>query len=347
MLNQKIADEIHQQADHAAKNGAPATGAVCRAMVSLARGSSACGQKIAHWPRSIIEDAVPLRLAGGLHNLYRNGAEPSLGAIYSGALTDQVAIDALINDIVARHDSDLITWFDSPPQTNEAGRSWAFIAAMHWLASHIQPRYECLEIGSSAGMNLLVDRFRYDLGGVVSGPKDAPVTISPEWDGPPPPNTPFSIQSVRGCDLSTIDVRDSVAANRLRAYIWPEMQVRFTRMDAGIKMIEANPVDLVQADAADWIEAQLDSPQDQGVTRVMMHSIVWQYIPEDRQKRIIAALDAAAAKATADKPLAWISLETNRATFRHELTVRYWPGNGEPITLGEGHAHGIWAKWLV
>jgi hypothetical protein len=77
-----------------------------------------------------------------------------------------------------------------------------------------------------------------------------------------------------------------------------------------------------------------------------MHSIVWQYLPEAVQQRIQAAMADAGAKATADKPLAWISLETNRATFRHELKVSYWPGGGEPVLLGEAHAHGIWVNWL-
>ncbi|MFZ1743921.1 MAG: DUF2332 family protein, partial [Pontixanthobacter sp.] len=43
---------------------------------------------------------------------------------------------------------------------------------------------------------------------------------------------------------------------------------------------------------------------------------------------------------------AWISLETNRETFRHELRVRYWPGGEEGILLGCGHPHGAWAEWF-
>jgi hypothetical protein len=66
------------------------------------------------------------------------------------------------------------------------------------------------------------------------------------------------------------------------------------------------------------------------------------------QRRIQTAMAEAGAKATADKPLAWISLETNRATFRHELKVSYWPGGGnDPFLLGEAHAHGIWVNWLM
>ena len=283
--------------------------------------------------------------AGGLHHLLRKGAAPELGAVYAQEVTDQAEIDAIVASVVAHHDADLLPWFDGPPQTNEAGRSASFVAALHWVASRTAPVFELNEIGSSAGMNLLIDRYGYDLGGVTSGPADARCVIGPDWQGPPTPDTPFRIETVRGCDLNPIDVRDDDAAKRLIAYIWPEAHARFERMEAGIAMIHERAVDLVQADAADWIIARLAEPQAPGVTRVLMHSIVWQYIPADRQAMIKAAMAEAGARATAERPLAWIALETNRATFRHELTVRFWPGGEEAHLLGEAHAHGAWVEW--
>jgi hypothetical protein len=344
-LRKDIEEGIAQQAEHAARNGAPGTGSVCRAMIALALSDTACGRKIREWPLQVIESAMPLRLAGGLHDLFRRGIEPDLGAVYRGETTEQAVVDAMVSDIVVRHDAALLPWFDSPPQTNEAGRSASFVAALHYLASRVVPNFELNEIGSSAGMNLLIDRYCYDLGGVISGPKDAPVTIKPQWSGPPPPADTFTITAVRGCDIHPIDVRDDAAANRLMAYIWPEMPERFTRMQAGIAMIRARAVDLMQADAADFVEARLAQPQSHGTTRVLMHSIVWQYLPDTVQRRIQTAMAESGLKATAEKPLAWISLETNRATFRHELKLRYWPDGGESVTLGEAHAHGVWVNW--
>jgi hypothetical protein len=344
-INNAIVDGIAQQATHALHNNAAGTAAICRAMIALAHGPTACGARIANWPGSVIKDAMPLRLAGGLHDLFRRGIEPELGAVYRGEISAQATIDTLVGEIVARHDAVLLSWFDGPPQTNEAGRSANFIAALHWLARRVTPQFELNEIGSSAGMNLLIDRYRYDLGGVVSGPEDAPVTIRPEWRGPQPPADRFAITKVRGCDLTPIDVGDDAAADRLRAYIWPEMAERFARMDAGIGMIRACPVDLMQADAADWAENIFATPQIPNTTRVLMHSIVWQYLPPETQTRITKAMENAAAVATAERPLAWIALETNRDTFQHELMVRHWPGSGEMHVLGSAHAHGAWVEW--
>jgi len=346
-LHAEILSALNDQANHVLKNGAPGTAAICRALIAIAQGDTLCGQRIARWdPQMVLRDAMPLRLAGGYHDLFRRGVEPGLSKIYSGEVSDQATVDQIVCEVVERHDAELLPWFDSPPQTNEAGRSASFVAALHWLASRVTPNFELNEIGSSAGMNLLIDRYRYDLGGVTSGPNDAPVTIRPKWNGPPPPADMFSVASVQGCDIQPIDIRDEDAANRLIAYIWPEMPERFARMQAGIDMIRAQPVDLVQADAADFVEARLLTPQGDGTTRVLMHSIVWQYLPDTVQHRIQTAIAKASAKATTEKPLAWISLETNRNTFRHELKVSYWPGGSDPVLLGEAHAHGAWVNWL-
>jgi hypothetical protein len=99
--------------------------------------------------------------------------------------------------------------------------------------------------------------------------------------------------------------------------------------------------------AADFIEAELAKPQAAGTTRVLMHSIVWQYVPEDQQARVTGAMEAAGARATPERPLAWIALEANRVLHLHELVVRYWPGGGEPVMLARAHPHGASIDWQV
>jgi hypothetical protein len=117
-------------------------------------------------------------------------------------------------------------------------------------------------------------------------------------------------------------------------------------MEAAIAAAKEKAPDLVKMTAADFVEQQLARPQDAGTTRVLMHSIVWQYLPDATQQGITEAMESAGAAASADKPLAWIALETNRATFKHELRIRYWPEGGEAVKLAEAHPHGAWVEWL-
>ena len=117
-------------------------------------------------------------------------------------------------------------------------------------------------------------------------------------------------------------------------------------MDAALKLAVDKAPDVVQADALDWVLERLAAPQAEGVTRVIHHSIVWQYIPADRRAAITKAIEAAGAQAKTDMPLAWMMLETNRETFAHELTIRYWPGGETSVLLGQAQAHGAWVEWI-
>lgn len=296
------------------------------------------------WVGAPLADALPLRVAGGLHALHLSGAEPALAGIYAGRSgLDDAAILAFA---IHAHEAALLPWLDGPPQTNEAGRSANFVGAMLWLADKgLPPRFECLEIGSSAGINLMLDRYHYDLGGVQIGPEPGAIRFEPEWQGNPPPERDIAIVSARGCDVAPVDLTDPAQALRLKAYIWPEHTVRFARLEAAIAEAARAAPDLVAMNAADFVEAELARPQQPGTTRMLMHSIVWQYVPANQQARVTAAMEAAGARATADTPLAWVSLEANRVLHVHEMTVRFWPGGAEPVLVTRAHPHGAWIGW--
>ena len=340
-----IATSFSNQVIYCSHAGAPITARIVAAVGELIASDrqSVLLDRIRHWNGAPLGDAVPLRIVGGLHALHLAGEAVELGAIYRGEAADDVA---LVAGAIAAHEPRLLPWLDGPPQTNEAGRSANFVAAMLWLADRsLPPQFECREIGSSAGINLMMDRYHYDLGGVKAGPERGAIAFKPEWEGAPPPDRQFAIVSLKGCDVSPVDLTDPAQALRLKAYIWPEHHIRFARMDAAIAAATAQAPDLIRMNAADFVEAELKKPQADGTTRVVMHSIVWQYVPIDQQKRVTAAIEAAGARATDQRALAWIAVEANRNTHRHELIVRYWPGGAEPTLLAISHPHGASIAW--
>ncbi|WP_298289541.1 DUF2332 domain-containing protein [Novosphingobium sp.] len=342
----EVAKAIRWQADHAVNNGAGCTGRVVRGQLALLDGATQVGARIAAWPGKPLEDALPLRLAGGFHHLVLTGADARLGAVYRGEVTDQAQVDALVLAVTRDHDAALLPWLDGPPQTNEAGRSASIMAGLLWLAKRMGPRFELNELGASAGVNTMMERFRFDLGGTKVGPEESPMRIVPEWRGPPPPEGEVEIVGIRGCDRAPVNLADPGAALRLKAYVWAEVTERIRRIDAAIALAAQKAPDVVQMDAADFVEARLAAEQADDTTRVIFHSIVWQYLPPETRARIEAAMTQAGAKADAGRRLAWVMLETNRQTFRHELTVRYWPGGERPVLLGAAHAHGAWVEWF-
>lgn len=341
----EVAKAIEWQADHATNNGAPCTGRVVRGQLALLDGATEVGRRIANWPGKPLEDALPLRLAGGFHHLVLTGADLRLAAVYRGEVTDQSAVDALVLAVTHEYDAALLPWLDGPPQTNEAGRSASIMAALLWLSGRVGPKFELNELGASAGVNTMMERFFFDLGGTRAGPVDSPMRIVPEWRGAPPPEAPVEILAIQGCDRAPVCLADKDQALRLKSYVWAEVTERIARIDAAIALAAEQAPDVVKMDAADWVEQRLGALQLDDTTCVFFHSIVWQYLPSDTRARIEDAMVEAGTKADDRQRLAWVMLETNRQTFRHELTVRYWPGGEEPVLLGTAHAHGAWLEW--
>ena len=76
-----------------------------------------------------------------------------------------------------------------------------------------------IEIGPSAGLNLVFDRYGYDYGnGIVAGVTESAVRINSDSRGAPPPVSPLPRVAARlGIDLNPLDVGDSDEMDWLRA----------------------------------------------------------------------------------------------------------------------------------
>ncbi|MET3711357.1 hypothetical protein ABIC65_002059 [Sphingomonas trueperi] len=334
------------QAGYCAAMDAPITARICTALgQGITRGSET-GRRVLDWPGEPVADALVLRLVGGLHALHRRGV-PELRRIFTGEETDLGRIGAALDAVLSAYDLPLMPWLYGPPQTNEAARSNGLVTGLLQLAQRYGPRFELLEIGSSAGLNLMLGRYRFDLGGVAIGPAESPLVLQPEWRGSPPPAAPVEIVSVRGVDIAPLDLTDDRDADRLQAYVWVDAVERQARLDTAIAMLRTDPVQLERGDAADWLEARLAEPQPAGVTRVLMHSVVWQYLRPEAQARIAARMEATGAAATPERPLGWVMMEPNRDLAAQEVRVRGWPGDTPMELVARTHAHGAWVEGLA
>jgi hypothetical protein len=201
-----------------------------------------------------------------------------------------------------------------------------------------------LELGSSAGLNLVLDRYSYQLGGVSAGQPGAALHLAPEWRGVPPVSAPVVVVRRHGVDLNPLDVTRPADRERLLAYIWPDQAARVARITAAIAIAAEDPPALDREDAAGWTERQVRPTP--GVMTVVMHSIAFQYFPFETQARIAAHLASAGAAATVAAPLAWLRFEVDeRFGTLPSLLLTQWPGGVEQ-RLGRGSAHGIWVEWF-
>ena len=338
-------EAFRSQVDYCVTNDAPITAAIVAAIADSASTDTRTGEKILGWTGHPMFDALPLRITGGVHHLWRTGPVPELAPLFGGDGTSERNADAM-RSVFAKHDAVLLPWLDGPPQTNEPGRSSTLMTGLLEIVARHGPKQDILEIGSSAGLNLLIDRYRIDLPGISTGPADSAVHLTPEWRGPPLPAGAPDIVRIRGVDIAPIDATTEAGADRLLAYCWADHTQRIERLAHALVLLRAHPPMLEQGDAPDWVEARLNEPQAEGVTRVLMHSIVWTYIAPHGQARITAAMEAAATRATPDRPLAWLHVEADRTVHQHVVTIRSWPGHGNPVVIARAHAHGFWVERL-
>jgi hypothetical protein len=349
-LTGAVADHFRVQAAACRRLGSPFTGHLCERLVALLDRGSEVGRRVAGWPGSPGGDALALRLCGGLHALVRSGRDAGLAAVYPPAPVPAPGFDAALLDAIAAHDAWLAAFLDSAPQTNEVGRSGVLLGGLLTVAARTGLPLEILEIGCSAGLNLLFDRHRYRLGERRGwGSPAAPLTLSCEWRGEIPPlDAPLVVAARRGSDIAPIDPGDPAARARLLGYIWPDQPERLARIGAALALAAREGPQVERAEAADWVEAILDRPGPPGRARVLMHSIVWRYLPRPTQARIGAAIARAGEEADAHEPLAWLRLEPDGPSESPAILLDIWPralDGGRKRLLGRGDWHGRWAEW--
>ena len=290
------------QARVCARMGSPFTARLCDLIAARLRPGLPVGDRVLGWPGdpSNRADALPLRLAGALHGLVVEGRDPGLAAVYPPNDT-AVSDDALwqaIEAAFAGHDAYILRRLEGPPQTNETQRSAALAPGFLTVAARTGLPLATSELGASAGLNQVWDRFAYRFGDAAWGDPASPVRIAPDWQGPPPPLPAVTVAERAGCDRAPPDLEREADRLRLLSFVWADQTARKARMAAAIGLARAAGVRIATADAADWIEARLARPRP-GRAHVVYHSIFWQYLGPGVQARIRASLDAAGARADA------------------------------------------------
>lgn len=327
------------------KLGSPFMARLCKLLGERLDRSTELGRRVLGWPgpADAFADALPLRLTGGLHALVRRGGAPELAARYPpNPLPGEDALWAALKPVLG--EPDLLAWLDRPPQTNEVGRSAVLMGGLLAVTELYPQPVELLELGASAGLNLILDRYGHDLGGVRAGDPDSALQLRPQWKGPAPPEGRVEVMRRRGVDLNPLDARRD--GERLLAYVWPDQGTRLAQLETALAIAAADLPEVEAGDAADWVESRLAEPQEAGVTRVVLHSIAFQYFPQEAKARIAAALEGAGAAATVSSPLAWLRYEHDGGDERITLRLRAWPDGGERL-LAHCHPHGSAVRWLA
>ncbi len=186
--------------------------------------------------------------------------------------------------------------------------------------------------------------FGYDFSSHGFGDQNSPLILKPKWGGAVPKQNNVSIESREGCDLNPLSVENSDDREKLIAYLWPDQPERVMRVEAAIEIARRDPPSLTKADAAQWVEEMFGRDAKPGYVRVLMHTIAWNYFPQETKNRIETAMALAASKASKTSPIAWLSFEFE-GDGNPVLRLREWPGDEDRIlATADPHVHAV--NWL-
>lgn len=293
-----------------------------------------------------VHDAIPLRLAGAIHRVVLQGADPELARHYPSAGGEPN--QNFTSDFIAsmeRHKSEIETGLQSQVQTNEVGRSVVHLVLTHWLTRFGIDQCEWWELGASAGLNLNFDKFFASRDHLLMGDPMSDVSFRDNWFA----NTPdistnkVSVIHRRGVDVSPIDVLNSFEEMTLLSFVWPDQKERMERLQAALHIAKKFPP-VVDAQSADtWLQQQVAAARDLPV--VVFHSITWQYLGESVQSSIKETLHTYGKTASPESPLVWARMEPAGAVADVRATV--WQGGStREFRLAEVGYHGQDMLWL-
>ncbi len=229
-------------------------------------------------------------------------------------------------------------------QTNEVGRCATLLPALGMLPQPLA----LIEVGASAGLNLLLDGYRYDYGDGRALGDDASEVVIPCRllnDVPLPDRVP-EVAWRRGIDLNPLDVNDPEAMRWLQSCVFFDHADRRERLAAAVGYALRHPPVIVRGDLVDEIAGVVaEAPKE--ATVVIFHSAVLAYLESERRQEfadIVRELD-----------VVWLSNEGPsvvrpiKSALERPLPkeVCFLLGRDGELPLAFTQPHGRWIEWLA
>ncbi|MCM3746102.1 DUF2332 domain-containing protein [Paenibacillus pasadenensis] len=227
-------------------------------------------------------------------------------------------------------------------QTNEAGRCAYLYPAFCTIYSIAQKPLALIELGTSAGLQLMWHKYGYDYGdrAIVGNPQSELIlhavpkgVIAPPIHSASPP-----VAAAVGIDLH---VNDLCSANHLlwlKALIWPEHTDRRIQLEQAAKVLLEQPPKLLEGDAVELLPT-VAAAMPKGAALVVFHTHVANQFSADTKQKLIHYI------CTLGQTRDVYHLCNNMQDVL--LHLDYWKdGQLFRHALAETEGHGRWFRWL-
>lgn len=272
-----------------------------------------CSHSAVHSPLFGVQALAGVRL------LMLSGRAPELTerftSAHAAAMAGESDSAALLTWLAARsaiieNPGEILAALDRTVQQHQPKTAGFLLRGLTMIGA---PKVRLLELGACAGLNLILDHYRWFGLGWEWGDKDSPVRLAAA--GPQPPN--LRIVDRAGCDLQPRDPADPKHAMILQSFIPPEHDALRWDLDDAIELAARVGVKVARSPAGRWLRENLVPPEDRTTYTVVWHSSFWAYLTEDERHEIETTLTAAAGS----MPLARVAYESTDFRSNPRLTV--------------------------
>jgi hypothetical protein len=223
-------------------------------------------------------------------------------------------------------------------QTNEPARC----AVLLPLLAQLPEPLALVDVGASAGLTMLFDRYSYDYAGhrLAGADPDAP-TLRCQVAGPVPlPRRIPAIAWRTGLDLNPLDVTSDDDVRWLSCLVWPDEEDRAERLAAAIRSARRSPPAVFKGDLLTDLPAVV-ARAPAGATVVVYHSsVLWYVSPAQREHFANTVRDLGVTWLTSEAP--GVVPGTARPSGDEQMTVL--ARDGRPVALAD--SHGTCLQWL-
>ena len=289
---------------------------------------------------------VPNLFLASVHYLLLKGYTHDLKAYYPDLTPDPRLPEDVFpyfKDFCRQHREELIAIMRSKlVQTNEIRRCAYLYPSFCYIYEKTKMPLALIEIGTSAGLQLMWDQYRYSYGTQeVYGNPTSTVHLTAELrNGNPPllfPNSP-PVATKIGIDLNVLDVLDSEDYLWLQSLIWPEHHERRQVLEQVVGVFKENPVHLLEGDGITMLMDVVDQvPKDSALC--IFHTHVANQLSEAQKTQLIKNVATIGAQRNV------FHLYNNIWDIGNLYLDYFIDGNEFNLVIGETDGHGRWFDW--
>jgi hypothetical protein len=298
----------------------------------------------------------PTNLFASVRDLLLQGLDPDLEFAFANSCSRSVS-ERLAPFIISHADDIVALMRSRHVQTNEVARAALLAPALAYVQDRTERALGVLEVGASAGFNLMVDSCGIDYG-TIHVERAGRLQLSCRHTGAPLPSAlaKLQIEWRRGIDRAPVNLDHLEEARWLRACVWPDQRQREQRLNDAIALWRQLRPAVERGDAVRDV-GQMVARVPDDLALVVVTSWMNYYLDEQQRADFEVAL------ASAGREVTWVSLEyplvvpgiaaprppTDGGVTPSVLAeVRFNGASPRSVSrsfLGWGHQHGEWLHW--